>query len=144
MAKIHGLIVLACIAVLTIGCASTQGSQHLSATGRVALQEVTAIAVRRAVTESPRSAEKARNIREIAVMLQESTSFTTVAELRTAVDAEVAKLSLNPVDQADANSLLNIFEALLVERLGTNEIDSEALVRVNEFLGMIVSALPAV
>lgn len=143
------LVTLAAAALLTAcvmtGCASNPaGGQELSATGKVALQEVTAIAVRRAVTASPRAAEKAQHIRAIAVRLQSVTSVTTVSELKQLVSDEVDKLGLATVDRADAESLLNIFAALLTERLGTDELDAAALVKVNEFVSMIVAALPPV
>jgi hypothetical protein len=128
------------VIALTLGCASQSG---LSPTGQVALQEVTAIAVRRAVADSPRAAEKVANIRAVANQLLTITSITTVSQLRAQVDAEVAKLNLSPVDAADARSLLNIFEALLRERIG-EDINADAMVQVNEFVAMIVAALPAV
>lgn len=136
-------IVTLLAALSLVGCGSNP-SVELSATTKVALQEVAAIAVRRAVTSSPRAAEKAQNIRNVAVALQSVTSITSVSDLRVVVDAEIAKLGLSPVDKADANSLLNIFEALLKEKLGKDEIDSTALVTVNEFVSIIVAALPAV
>jgi hypothetical protein len=121
------------------GCASNP----VSPTTQIALQEVTAIAVRRAVADSPRAAEKIANIRAVAGRLAGITSVTTVAELRAVVDAEVAKLNLHPVDAADAKSLLNIFQALLTERIGGNDINANALVQVNEFVGYVLAALPA-
>jgi hypothetical protein len=134
--RVHAVL----LAGLMAGCASQSG---LSPTGQVALQEVTAIAVRRAVTDSPRAAEKVANIRAVANQLLTITSITSVSQLRAQVDAEVAKLNLSPVDAADARSLLNIFEALLRERIG-EDINADAMVQVNEFVAMIVAALPAV
>jgi hypothetical protein len=125
--------------LLLVGCAT---NQQLSATSKVALQEVAAIAVRRAVGDSPRFAEKAQNIRYIASRLQSATSVTSIADLRKAVDVELDGLKLTAVDRADANSLLNIFQALLQEQIGDGAIDSAALVQVNEFIGYIVAALP--
>jgi hypothetical protein len=133
--RVHAVI----LAALVAGCSSNP----VSPTTQVALQEVTAIAVRRAVADSPRAAEKVANIRAIAAQLLTVTSITTVTDLRAVVDAEVAKLHLSPVDAADARSLLNIFEALLRERIG-EEINADSLVRVNEFVGYILAALPAV
>jgi hypothetical protein len=127
------------LALFVAGCASTP-----SATTQIALQEVTAIAVRRAVSDNPRAAEKVANIRAIATQLLTVTSVATVSDLRALVDVEVAKLNLNPIDAADAKSLLNIFQALLTERLGKDEIDADALVKVNEFVGYILAALPPV
>jgi hypothetical protein len=132
--RVHAVI----LAALVAGCSSNP----VSPTTQVALQEVTAIAVRRAVADSPRAAEKVANIRAIAAQLLTVTSITTVTDLRAVVDAEVAKLHLSPVDAADARSLLNIFEALLRERIG-EEINADSLVRVNEFVGYILAALPA-
>jgi hypothetical protein len=133
--RVHAVI----LAALVAGCSSNP----VSPTTQVALQEVTAIAVRRAVADSPRAAEKVANIRAVANQLLTITSITTVSQLRAQVDAEVAKLNLSPVDAADARSLLNIFEALLRERIG-EDINADAMVQVNEFVAMIVAALPAV
>lgn len=137
MTKLVKLPAFIVLAVILAGCASTP----VSPTTQIALQEVTAIAVRRAVADSPRAAEKIANIREVAGRLAGITSVTTVAELRTVVDAEVAKLNLNAVDAADAKSLLNILQALLTERIGT-DINADALVQVNEFVGYVLAALP--
>jgi hypothetical protein len=137
--KLRASFVATFVAVTLCGCATSDG---LSPTGQVALQEVTAIAVRRAVTDSPRAAEKVANIRAVANQLLTITSITSVSQLRAQVDAEVAKLNLSPVDAQDAKSLLNIFEALLRERIG-EEINADALVKVNEFVGYILAALPA-
>lgn len=125
---------------LLVGCAATP--HGLSATSKVALQEVATIAVRRAVTDSPRAQEKAANIRHIATRLQAATAVASISELRLVVDAELDRLKLTAVDRADANSLLNIFQALLIERIGKDEIDAQALVTVNEFVALIVQALP--
>jgi hypothetical protein len=130
-------VVLLAVAFGGSGCASNQ----VSPTTQVAIQEIAAIAVRRAVNDSPRAQEKIANIRAIATQLLAVSSITTVTELRAVVDAEVAKLNLNPVDAADARSLLNIFQALLTERIG-EDINADALVTVNEFVGYIVAALP--
>lgn len=125
------------------GCVTTpEGGRELSATGKVALQEVTAIAVRRAIDDSPRAQEKAANIRAVAARLAAVTDVTTIGELKLVVSAEVDALGLNPVDRADAQSLLNIFAALLADYIGKDEIDADALVRVNEFVSLILAALP--
>ncbi len=121
-----------------LGCASNS----ISPTTQVAIQELAAIAVRRAVTDSPRAQEKIANIRTVAAQLLAVSSITTVTQLRSVVDAEVAKLNLNPVDAADAKSLLNIFEALLRERIG-EDINADALIEVNTFVGYILAALPS-
>lgn len=134
MTKLVSSLILAAILA---GCASSP----VSPTTQIALQEITAIAVRRAVADSPRAAEKIANIREVAGKLAGITSVTTVTELRAVVDAEVAKLNLNPVDAADARSLLNIFQVLLTERVG-EDINADALVEVNAFVGYILAALP--
>lgn len=129
--------------LILAGCVTTpDGGHQLSETGKVALQEVASIAVRRSLSTSPRAAEKAQNIREIAVRLQSITEVTSVSDLRAAVEKEVNALGLNPVDRADAQSLLNIFHALLLDYVGRNELDADALVRVNEFITMVVNALP--
>ena len=50
----------------------------------------------------------------------------------------------NPADLGDVHDLLDVFEALLREQIGKDEIDSNALVQVNEFASMLVAALPPV
>ena len=143
--KTHRFVPLAAFYVaflLLAGCVTTDdGGRELTATGRVALQEVATIAVRRAVTNSPRAAEKAANIRELAVRLSAVTDVTSIAELKAVVEREVDSLELTPMDRADAQSLLNICEALLLDYVGSDRLDAAALVRVNEFVGFIVSAL---
>lgn len=138
------LILAAAISAILAGCAPNPvtGNVELSNTGRVALQEVAAIAVRRAVTDSPRAAEKAGRIRDIAARLQTLTTVTTVADLKVVVEHEVDALGLAPIDRADAQSLINVLGALLADYVGQNQLDARALVQVNEFLGLIVAALP--
>lgn len=138
----RSLLLSAAISML-LGCATTpEGTVQLTNTQRVALQEVATIAVRRAVTDSPRAAERAANVRAIATELQTLTTATTIADLKTAVEKEVDKLGLKPIDRADAQSLINILGALLIDYLGQNQLDPRALVKVNEFLSMVVAALP--
>lgn len=92
---------------LLAGCVTTaDGGRELTATGKVALQEVTAIAVRRSLATSPRAQEKAANIRAVAARLAAVPDATTVSGLKVAVEAEVDALGLNEVDRADAQSLL--------------------------------------
>ncbi len=139
----RSLILAAAVSAILAGCASQPGGTvELSNTGRVALQELSAIAVRRAVTESPRAAERAANIRAVAVRLQALTTVATVADLKTVVEQEVDRLGLNPIDRADAQSLINVLGALLLDYVGQNQLDARALVLVSEFLGMVVAALP--
>lgn len=138
-----GMLLTLLITALLVGCVSNpDGSRELSATGKIALQEVTAIALRRSIADSPRAQEKVANIRHVATRLQAATAVTSISELRLVVDAELDRLKLTAIDRADANSLMNVFQALLIERVGKDEIDAQALMTVNEFVSMIVAALP--
>lgn len=142
MLKHHPLIFTAALFVafcLLTACAT---NRELSPSGKVLLQEAASIAVRRALIDSPRRAEKAQNIRDIAARLQNVTEQTTVSGLRAAVEQEIMKLNLEPIDHADAVSLLNICAALVADYIGRDELDADALVRVNEFIGYLVAALP--
>lgn len=142
-------IIIAAAAVIALaGCASTpDGEQRhqLSETGKAAIQATAQIAARNYLRNHPgRATEIAANIRAAAAELRNATSYATVSALRVAVELELTKRIGNEWDLEDAKSLLDVFEPLLREQIGKNEIDSEALVRINDFADMIVRALPAV
>jgi len=129
---------LTLIAITITGCASTSPQSQLI------LETTTRIAVRRAL-ESDRAIEKARNIREVAQTLQGLvTAESTIAGLRDTVLAEIDKLELAPVDKADATDLVNLFAAILEERYGDEIAGDERMVKVREFLDIVLRTLPAV
>lgn len=137
-------VLAAAVAAILAGCAANPdtGRRELTPVGRVALQEGLSIAVRQFVGTNEKGAQRAAKIRAYAGRLYGATSYTTVTDIRKAVDAELAKASMDPLERADWQSFLNIAEAVLREQIGRDEIDSEALVRVNDYLAMIVAALP--
>lgn len=137
-------LALSFLIVLLTGCVSTPTGSRLSPEGQLALETSVRIAVRHAVADSPRAAEKAANIRNIVARLQAITSAeSTLAALEAEVSAEIDRLNLTPIDKADARDLLRLLTVALEARLGPNALNSEGLVRVNDFLSMILAALPA-
>lgn len=143
--QLRNFIVLFFIAIFLSACVTTPtGGKQLSETGKIALQSVAEISVRRYLRDHPgRQTNIVSNIRRVAGELQSATSVTTVSGLRSAVEAELQKIPMSDADRQDATSLLNIFEALLREQIGSETIDSQGLIKVNDFLKMIVGALPA-
>lgn len=136
--------VISTCAVL-LGCVTNpDGSQSLSPEGQIALETSVRIAVRHAVADSPRGAEKARNIREVVARLQTVlTAESTLAALQAEVSGEIDKLGLSPLDNADAKDLLALFGAALEARLGPDALQSEGIVKVSAFLDLVLAALPA-
>lgn len=132
-------------AILTVGCTTMpDGSTGLSPEGQIALETSVKIAVRHLVADSPRGAVKAANVRAIVVRLQGVlTADSTLGALRDEVKVEIGKLNLSPVDLADANDLLDLFAAALEARLGQDALKSEGVVKVSQFLELVISALPA-
>lgn len=128
------------------GCATDPaGGQQLSESGKVLLSATTRIAVRHYLQDhAGRSAEIVGNVRDAAKLLASVTQDTTVSGLRVVVEAELSKRISDPLDLQDAHDLLDVFEVALREQIGKDEIDSAALVQVNEFASMIVAALPPV
>jgi hypothetical protein len=136
--------VLSTFALLT-GCVTApDGTNRLSPEGQIALETSVRIAVRHAVADSPRALEKAQNIRAIVARLQSVVSAeSTLAALETVVGEEITKLNLSPVDEADARDLLALFGAALEARLGPQQLQGEGWVRVNDFLVLVLGALPS-
>jgi hypothetical protein len=131
--------------ILATGCATNpDGSNGLTPEGQIALETSVRIAVRHAVADSPRAAEKAANIRTIVARLQAVTSAeSTLGALKDEVIVELDRLHLDPIDRADAVDLLNLLAVALEAKLGPDAINSAGLVRVNDFLVLVLSALPA-
>ena len=132
------------IAVALAGCVTTPTGSQLTPEGQLALETSARIAVRHLVADSPRGLEKAQNIRAIVARLQGVlTAESTLAALKGEVKAEIAKLNLSPVDLADANDLLDLFAVALEARLGPDALNSQGVVKVSEFLSVVLAALPA-
>lgn len=141
----RGLTIVVIGAMLGLAaCVTTPtGETRLSPEGQVALETAAKIAVRHLVSDSPRGAEKAQNVRAIVVRLQNVlTADSTLGALKNEVSAEIEKLGLSDVDRMDAQDLLELFAAALEARLGPDALKSEGLVKVSEFLAIVVAALP--
>jgi hypothetical protein len=141
------LLAIAVPAVLAMqGCATNpDGSRELTPEGQAILETSTRIAVRHYVADSPRAAERVQNLREVVAKLQELTSAeTTLGALKAVVVLEVERLNLAPLDKADALDLLDLFAAALESRLGQDPLQATGLVRVNEFLSLVLAAIPEV
>src|ERR1043165_8764916 len=140
------LVPLTYVAFLILaGCVTTpDGHSGLTPEGQLALETSVRIAVRHAVADSPRAAQKAANIRSIVARLQAVTSAeSTLGALKSEVLIELDRLQLDPLDKADAVDLLNLLAVALEAKLGPTVLNSEGLVRVNDFLVLVLSALPA-
>ena len=129
------------VAAVLPGCATTSPQTKLI------LETTTRMAVRRAIAESPnptRALEKAANIRTVAERLKGvATSESTILGLRDEVLLEIARLDLAPLDRADAVDLVNLFAAILQEQYGDELSGDERLVKVREFLDIVLATLPA-
>ena len=132
------------LVLVLAGCTTNpDGSRAISPEGEAALSVSVRIAVRHAIADSPRAAEKAQNIREVVARLQAViTADSTLAGLQAEVSAQVDKLGLSPLDRADAQDLLTLFGAALEARLGPDALQSEGLVRVSAFLDLVLAAIP--
>lgn len=141
-----GLLVMIVIATLVglSGCVTNRatGKQELTATGKVALQEIAGLAIERGVRNSPRAAEISARIRKVAVELQGMTEEVTVAELKARLQKRINKLE-DPYDRSDLTRVLNIASALITDYVGQGKLDSAAMVKVNEYVGYLVAALPS-
>lgn len=126
------------------GCASTPGG-GLTPENQLILQTSVRIALRHAVTDSPRAAEKAANIRAIAARLHAVASAeSTLAALRAEVSSELDKINLTPLERADADDLLTLLAVALESRLGPDALQSAGLVKIREFLDLVLVSIPAV
>lgn len=141
----RNMLVAFSLFVMLAGCVTTPtGSNALSPEGEAALQVSVRIAVRHAVADSPRAAAKAQNIRHVIAQLQGVlTAESTLVGLKNEVSAELDTLGLTPLDRADAQDLLDLVAVALEARLGPDALKSEGVVRVSEFLSMVLAALPA-
>ena len=134
------------LCLILCGCVTTtDGQSRLSPEGQIALETSVRIAVRHAIADSPRAQEKVQHIRAIVARVQAVTSAeSTLAALKEEVKNEIGKLELSPLDKQDAMDLIELFAVALEARLGPDKIQAEGLVKINEFLGLILTALPPI
>lgn len=145
-ASIALMAILAVISMTMLcGCATTQGGGlQASPEGKLVVETSVRIAVRHAVADSPRAAQKAANIRNVVARLQAlPATDSTIASLQVVVKAELDKLSLAPVDLADANDLLDLLSVALESQLAARGVDAAEPVVVSEFLAFVLKAIPA-
>jgi hypothetical protein len=129
--------------VMLAGCVTTpDGGRQLTATGKVALQEVAAIGINRWVRESPGAAEKVEKVRVVLVELQALPDISTIAGLRAVVQTRIDAKVSDPLDRSDWTRLLNILSALLTDYVGDGTLDAKAVIVVRDFLGYLSAALP--
>lgn len=146
-ARVPFMAVLASIALVALalsGCASSgvQVDSKVSKAATETAKVVGRIALRREISESPRFAEKARNIRKVIDAIGPIEEFTTVSLLREAVDRQVDKLGLTGLDRQDADDLLDLWQDLLDEEIEGDRLDSDARVKVDELLQYVLAFLP--
>lgn len=145
-ARISMLAFVAALATLLLSACATNpdGSRELTATSKIALQEVAAIVVSRHFRESPRAAEHAQKIRAVLTDIAQLPDVTTVAGLRQIVQARIDERVTDQYDREDYTRLLNILSAVLSDYVGSGQLDAQARVKVTEFLGDVAAAIPEV
>lgn len=140
--KIWTLTLTLLMTLALFACSTTNNGANLSSEGQIALETSARIAVRHAL-DSPRAQEKMQHMRAIIVQVKSiTTAESSFAALKDVVVAQIDKLSLAPIDKADALDLLNLFAAALEARLGSTQLDPQKLVQVNQFLDILLSLLP--
>lgn len=139
--KIISVIILS---LMISACQTTpSGGTALTPEGQQALEISVQIAVRHAIADSPRAAEKAARIRAIVVQVQAiTTAASTLGALQAAVEVELDKLQLSPLDRADAEDLLKLLSLALEAKLGSGPLQSQGIVQLNEFLAIVLAAIP--
>lgn len=145
-ARLSMLAFVAALAMSLLSACTTNpdGSRELTATGKVALQEVASIVVSRHFRESPRAAEHAQEIRTLLTELAQLPDVTTVAALRQVVQLRIDERVSDPYDRQDYTRLLNILSAVLSDYVGSGQLDAGARVKVTEFLSYVAAAIPEV
>lgn len=138
-------ILIAAMALLLSACMTLPNGQHgLSPEGQQAMIASARIATRHFVNDSPRGAERAATIRAIAAELQAGlTADSTLAGIKSVVLAELDKQHLSDVERADWIDLLDLFDAALSGSIDPDALKAEGVVRVSEFLAVVLAALPA-
>jgi len=131
------LAVLILAAVLA-GCATTPTAEQ-----QALIDVSTRIAIRHFL-DDPRAAEKAGNIRVVVARLHGIlTAESTVGALAAEVQKEIDKLGLTPIQAADAKDLVTLLAVSLESRIGSGQLNEDALVKTRDFLAQLLSVLPA-
>lgn len=132
----HLFISLLAICLLP-GCAS---NRPLTDEGLALAVRIT---LRHAVAGSPRATEKAENIRAVVTRLQAiATTETTVSGLKAEVITYLDTLELTDLQRRDALDVLDYFSAVIEAQVGEETFDNARLVKVQEFLMLILAAIP--
>lgn len=136
--------IVAAAATLLAGCVTTPtGEKQVSEEGKAALEIAARIGMRHFLADE-RAVEKIHNIREVVAQLQALTNAeSTLAGLTALVSTEIEKLNISPIDKADAQDLLTLLSRALEAQLGPDALNSEGVVKVNEFLKLVLSVIPS-
>lgn len=141
------ILILAAVAALA-GCSSSpSGGSAAPSTQQMIIETSVRIAVRHALADQERTLDKARNIRAVAeqvLLAIDSGESWAVAALTAKAKAEIDKLELDPMSEADANDLLLLLSGLLEQRVGRGDLAPDALVKARDFIALVLTALPAV
>lgn len=143
--KLQRLLIIPLLLAFLAGCVTTEtGKQELSPVGEAALQASVSIAVRHYIADSPKAQSRAANIRKVVEQVKAvAAAESTLEALRGVVVAEINRLSLSELDKADAITLLDLVAVALEAKLGDRALNSEGLLRVTDYLDIILRAVPA-
>jgi hypothetical protein len=139
------LIVAVASFALLAGCVTTpDGNQELSPVGEAALQASVSIATRHFILDSPRQTQRAQNIKKVIGAIRGGvTADSTLAGLRLAVNREIAKLGADEADMGDVGNFLDVVDAVIESKIGEGELKAEGVVKVSDFLDLILRAVPS-
>ncbi len=131
--------------LLLTGCATTpDGGKQLTPEGQAMVETSLRIAMRHFIADSPRASERLQNVREVVTrVLAVTNAESTLAALEDVVVAEIKRLKLSPLDEADALDLVALFSASLEARIGADPLKAEGVIQVREWLSMVLGMLPA-
>jgi hypothetical protein len=89
-----------------------------------------------------RRAERLANVKRIATDVKAiaSNEATSITALRSAVDVQIAKLSLSPADQLLARGLVDMVAQELVKRVGAGTLDANAKLVVSTVMDWVLEA----
>jgi hypothetical protein len=135
--------ILPLLLILTACVTTETGKQELSPVGEAALQASVSIAVRHYIADSPKAQARAANIRKVVEQVKAvAGAESTLAALRDVVAGEIDRLNLSELDRADALTLLDLVAVALEAKLGDRALNSEGLLRVADYLDIILKAIP--
>jgi hypothetical protein len=138
-------VILLSLSLALSGCAtSATGGRELTASGKILLKESTSIGVRRFFADKPHILARSAKIRAVIVELQGKTSgLVSLTDLKASVIKEIDARVENKLDHDDLVSLANMLHAVMLDYVGSDQLDAGALVKVNEYLEFVLAALPA-